>query len=320
MIRQHAFILVILIFASLSHFSRLRFVEDDFKKPSETIGFYTSQPALDILSLTYRTLVADYYWLQALSHLGERSWFRYNYPNLEPLLKRVLALDPYFSYAYVFAGASLTLGVTQGPGALLPLQRSGKERRKRPKGYRKRTITLAQELLEQGVKHRPDVWKIGFILGFNYFYYVQDFKRAAEVLSEVAKIPGSPPQSAPLAMRLAAESKSPEIGLYLIDSLLPSVEDEEIKKEYLLRKDLLLLEQELLWLKKTTALYVKRTGKKPQKIEDLVASGLLKSLPPKDPLGGEYFIDENGEVVTTSDDDRLRLEERVKNELRMVKQ
>jgi len=295
-------------------------VADDLKNPTKTIGFYTSQPALDILSLTYRSLVADYYWLQALSHLGERSWFRYNYPNLEPLLKRVLTLDPYFAYAYVFAGTSLTLGVTQGPGALLPLQRRGKERQRRPEGYRERTITLAQELLEQGILYRPDVWKIGFILGFNYFYYVQDFKRAAEVLSGVAKIPGSPPQSAPLAMRLAAESKSPEIGLYLIDSLLPSVEDEAIKKEYLLRKDLLLLEQELLWLKKTAALYLERMGKKPQTMEDLVGVGLLKSLPPQDPLGGKYFINDAGDVLTTSDDDRLRLEERVKNELRMVKQ
>ena len=102
--------------------------------------------------------------------------------------------------------------------------------------------------------------------------------------------------------------------------MLPSIEDEEIKKEYLLRKDLLLLEQELLWLKKAAGLYVERMGKKPQTMEDLVGSGLLKSLPPKDPLGGKYFINDEGDVMTTSDDDRLRLEERVKNELRMVKQ
>ena len=318
--RKGILLLLILIFACASHFSRLRFMQTEAKQGEKRVGFYTSEPALDILSLSYRTLVADYYWLQALSHLGERSWFRYNYPNLEPLLKRVLALDPYFAYAYIFAGTSLTLGVSGGPGSLIPLQVRGSERRARPNGYRTRTIDLAQELLEQGYRYRPDVWKIGFILGFNYFYYVQDFKRAAEVLAEVAKNPDSPPQSAPLAMRLAAESKSPDIGLTLIDSLLPSVEDEEIKKEYLLRKDLLLLEQQLLWLKKTVSFYVERFGEKPSSLDDLVTTGLLKSLPPEDPLGGRYYINGQGEAATTSEDNRLRLEDRVKNELRMVKQ
>ena len=101
-------------------------------------------------------------------------------------------------------------------------------------------------------------------------------------LSEVAKIPGSPPQSAPLAMRLAAESKSPEIGLYLIDSLLPSVEDEEIKKEYLLRKDLLLLEQELLWLKKSETLKSMQNQCKKQASGALGSSDTKsgKNLPP----------------------------------------
>ncbi len=318
--RKGILLLLILVFACASHFSRLRFIQTDVKQDEKNIGFYTSQPALDVLSLSYRTLVADYYWLQALSHLGERSWFRYNYPNLEPLLKRVLALDPYFAYAYIFAGTSLTLGVSGGPGSLLPLYLQGSERKNRPTGYRTRTIDLAQDLLEQGYKKRPDVWKIGFILGFNYFYYVQDFKRAAEVLAEVAQNPESPPQSAPLAMRLAAESKSPDIGLTLIDSLLPTVEDEGIKKEYLLRRDLLLLEQQLLWLKKTVSLYVQRFDEKPDSLEALVKAGLLKRLPPKDPLGGQYYINKQGEAATTSEDDRLRLEDRVKNELRMVKQ
>ena len=75
-----------------------------------------------------------------------------------------------------------------------------------------------------------------------------------------------------------------------------------------------------MWLKKTVALYLERMGKKPQTMEDLVGVGLLKSLPSQDPLGGKYFINDEGDVMTTSDADRLRLEERVKNELRMVKQ
>ena len=93
-----------------------------------------------------------------------------------------------------------------------------------------------------------------------------------------------------------------------------------IKKEYLLRRDLLLLEQELGWLQKTAKLYVERKGEKAQHLKDFVAEGLLKSIPDKDPLGGKYFIDAEGKIATTSEDNRLRLEDRVKRELKMVRQ
>ena len=248
-----------------------------------------STDASKLISLGYENVVADYYWLRAISHFGDRRMHAYEYPNLLSLLELVLALDPKFSAAYFFAGSVLN---TSGDH-----------------------LQEAMELLHKGRLERPDNWRIAYILGFNYYMYYRDFTKAAELFAEAARHPDAPPVLGKLAVKLAAESQNPEVGIAMIDTILADIQDETLREIYLERRSLLMLEQELLSFQKIIDQFTQRFGQPPVALEDLVQTGLLRQLPQNDPVGGTYFISETGQAATTSEDKRLRLSEEAKEKL-----
>ena len=95
----------------------------------------------------------------------------------------MLALDPYFKTAYIFAGTALTV--------------------------QRMDPAKANALLEQGMTYRPDVWQIPFYLGFNRYYFQQDYAGAAEALAVASKYSEAPAITAQLATRVAAHPGRP---------------------------------------------------------------------------------------------------------------
>lgn len=239
-----------------------------------------SKEALGFMSMGYTNLVADYYWLRAVSNFGSKRMHRHGFPNLPGLIERALNLDPYFAAAYFFAGTALTV---QG------------------QDYR-----AALRLLEQGTEMRPDDWRMPFLLGFNRYYFERDYAGAALAMARAAKIPGAPPVAGPLAIRLAAEAGDPESGLQMIDSLMRGVTDPKLLATYEERRVLVELELQLKWLRQAVERFRQSSGHAPKDMQALVAAGVLREIP-TDPLGGRYYIDEEGNVQTTSEDKRLRL-------------
>ncbi len=248
-----------------------------------------STEASKLISLGYENVVADYYWLRAISHFGDRRMHAHEYPNLLGLLELVLALDPKFSAGYFFAGSVLN---TSGDH-----------------------LEDAMRLLKQGLVERPDNWRINYILGFNYYMYYRDFEKAAKLFAEAARHSEAPPVLGKLAVKLAAESQSPEIGIAMIDTILDDIQDESLREVYIERRKLLMLEQELISFQRIIDQYTKNFGKPPTTLQDLVQTGLLRQLPQNDPVGGTYFISDTGQAATTSEDKRLRLSVQAKEKL-----
>jgi tetratricopeptide (TPR) repeat protein len=235
--------------------------------------------ALDIASLSYRSLAADYYFLQALNEFGTAEMHQARFPNLIAFVRRTLHLDPYFASAYFFAGTALTVKeLDSGPSI---------------------------ELLQQGLRYRPDDWRIAFLLGFNAFYFAHDYVLGARALALAARHPEAPPSAGPLATRLAAESGAPEIGIDLIDSILDGLTDVTLRDEYLERRRLLVLERDLRTLNGASVEYRDRYGRPPRALEELVQAGLVTTVP-DEPLGGRYFL-AAGRVETTNEARRLRV-------------
>lgn len=85
-------------------------------------------------------------------------------PYIYPLLRRVVELNPYFTYPYLFGG-------------LVVLDRTGE-------------IDDAYSLLQFGWKHNPHDWKIAYYLGFIDLLYRGDNKSALRWLSHAIMIPG----------------------------------------------------------------------------------------------------------------------------------
>ncbi len=266
--------------ALVAHLAQRELDASPLAKPESLAESLPSVRALELLAVGHRSLVADYYWLRALSHFGDKSMHAALYPNLQALTSRIVALDPYFADAYFFAGTALTVkGMDPQPSI---------------------------DLLEQGLRYRPDDWRIPFLLGFNAFYFKNDYRRGAQALALAAKNPAAPPVACPLAARLAAEAGAPEVGLQLIDSIIPGITDEKLKNDYAERRLLLELELQLKFLNDASQRYQSARHALPRVLDDLVGPGLLRSLP-EEPLGGTYFVTPEGQVRTSNEERRLRL-------------
>jgi tetratricopeptide (TPR) repeat protein len=239
-----------------------------------------SEEALQLLSLTYKPLVADYYWLRSLNEFGNTRLQHAGLPNLEALVRRVIALDPYFETAYFFAGTALTVRGLDPHAAI--------------------------ELLERGLVYRPDSWRVAFLLGFNAYYFAGDYEKAAHAMARAAALPKAPPVAGPLATRLAAEAGKPEIGIRMIDSLLEGITDDKLRVTYIERRKLLVVELHLRWLQEAVDHYLTTKGQCPASLDALLASGQLREIP-KEPLGGTYSLGADCRVQSSSNRERLRL-------------
>ena len=273
-------IVALLATAALAHVLHARLDLIVPTPPDELAETLPTVESLKLVSLGYDNVVADYYWLRALEHFGTPAYNAMAYPLLEPMLRRVLTLDPYFKTAYTFAGTALTL--------------------------RRMDPAKANALLEQGMQYRPDVWQIPFYLGFNRYYFQQDYAGAAEALSAASKYPEAPPITAQLATRIAGHAGRPEIGIQLIDQILERTNDEQLRASYLERRKALQLDVELAFLNRLVDRYRDERHAEPKSIEDFVDAGYLQQ-PPHDPYDKPYRLDSDGRVHSESEGARLRL-------------
>jgi hypothetical protein len=275
--------------AVLAHCAHLAVDHTPLPEPAGTREALPSMRALSLLSLGYRSLAADYYWLRLISHFGDRHMDAQAYPNLGPFLDSILTLDPYFADAYFFAGNVLTLKGQDPEHAIA--------------------------LLERGARCRPDDWHILMLLGFERYYFHGDYLGGAEMLGAAAKLPGSPALAGLLAARLSAQAHAPEIGIAMIDALLAEVKDPKVRAEYAERRKLLELEVYLNILNEGARRYRERLGESPKEVEDLVRAHILVTLPPE-PLGGRYYVGPGGTIVTTNEGKRLRLSQQARRAAR----
>jgi tetratricopeptide (TPR) repeat protein len=272
-------IATLVLFGLTSHLARAELDRVPLPRAPSLEAALPSLRALDIVALGYRSLTADYYFLKALDEFGNTGMHEARFPNLIAFVRRALHLDPYYATAYFFAGTALTVKELDSSASI--------------------------ELLQQGLRYRPDDWRIAFLLGFNAYYFANDYALGARALAQAARHPEAPSLAGPLATRLAAQSDSPEIGIDLIDSISPGLSDEALREEYAERRRLLVLERDLRSLNRACVEYVTRNGRSPRSLEDLVAAGLVAAIPPE-PLGGRYFLGA-GRVETTNEARRLRL-------------
>lgn len=233
---------------------------------------------LSWLGAGYRSLLADYFWiqtLQAVSNAQTPEQYRdiYDYANL------VISLDPKFHPIYVFAGA--TLPVQDRSGAW-------------------RNVRESTEVLERGMQAFPDFVFLRILLAYNINAYDHDHARAAALLAETAKLPGAPTYLGALAAKLYGQAGEFETGFLLAKTLARTAEDETTRAEFERRAKELQLDRILREVDRAVEAFHHRAGRPPSSIEELVSANLLTQVPP-DPLGGTLVIDAVGRARSTAD-------------------
>ena len=224
----------------------------------------------------FRWIMGDYLAFKSIIYYGgkadyvrERLFNRIEYYNLYQTIKTAILLNPYNEDAYYFAQAAFTWDI-------------GK-------------VRVVNRLLEYVLKYRKWDFKVPFFLGFNYAYFLKDYKKAAYYYKMAADINHSSLFTS-LAARYLYEGGETELGIQYLKYMIKITHNKQIKKQYEIRLQAL---EAIHKIGLAVEKYKKRFGILPKSIDELIKSGILRHIP-KDPYGGKFYIDKNGKVKTTS--------------------
>lgn len=247
----------------------------------ESLRFLPQGEVLRVALLGHQHLGADVIWLRIVQVLGEDVVAERDYEWLNHALDVVTTLDPQYVYAYDAGGTILA-----------------------ELAHR---VDWSNQLLQKGFDANPTAWRLPFVLAFNQFFHLQDYTKAGEYMSQVAKIPGRPYYVDTLAARLYVEGGSPDLALSYLDSMLQQTTDPQLRSVYLERYKEVMIARDLRALDQAVARYRHARGTLPRALSDLVSGGYLNAIP-DEPFGGEYrFNADTGEVTSSTHPERLHL-------------
>ncbi|MBW6513066.1 MAG: hypothetical protein K0A93_13310 [Desulfuromonadaceae bacterium] len=268
-------LMIVLLLALLYPLSQSIWVERYRIQSGIPAGYVIPSQYSRVLSLGNRGLLSDLLFLKAVSFFGGRSIVGqkmtaedWNY--LVASLEVITDLDPYFLDPYFLAEGLLAWD------AGLPLK--------------------ANKILDKGIEHRPDDWRLPFFAGFNLFYFVQDYPAAADYIMRAAQLPGSPDYLQTLAGRLAYYGGKSMTALLFLREMIEESDDPLLRKR--LAKRLLALEGAVK-IEEAVAKYIEAEGQSPKAMAALVDKGYIDALP-EDPYGGRWGLLHNGRVFSTS--------------------
>ncbi len=228
---------------------------------------------IKVLSLEFDGLVSDYLFFETMTYIGghlrkdgsiilsKEEWY-WIYNTLDVASD----LDPYFIDPYYVANAYLTWDAGM--------------------------VKEANQILEKGRKGRDWDWSLPFFMGFNEFFFLRNNERASSLLMESSKRPGAPSYIENLALKLSVQAGRIESSILFLEELLQREGDANLKKRYEMKVKTFRIMQVI---ERAVAEYRGRFGRVPKSLDDLVARRILSSIP-KDPSGGEFFIDLEGRI------------------------
>ena len=222
-----------------------------------------------LFSLGFEGLAADLVWIKGAIYFGSNYRKRgFRFPWMARLLDLATDLDPLYYDVYWY-GSSLLPDVRQ-----------------------------SIRLLKKGMKYFPNNWKFPEMIGFNYHYYLRDYKSAGKYYEIAATKPGHPPFVPSLASRFYTEAGELGAAIRVLKGFYDTTKRKDLKREFGLR---IVQLQHIRMLQHVIEHYHRVLGGYPESLKALVAKGLLPHLP-KEPFGGTYYFDLKDKRVKSSTD------------------
>ena len=254
-------------------------IRGKFRSIEETL--YFSSSALKRLSLGYKELLADIYWLRALQYFGGRGFKEENPELLYHYFDILTDLDPKFVNAYRFGGTFLAEPPPLGLG----------------------DIEKGTMLFDKGRKNNPENFRIPLEEAFMYYLYVKDYDKAAELFNEASEKPSLTGLRRATIKGMAASAHSKGGNRELSKEIWKTIYEtttHEQRREFALKnlQELSTMDTED---RLTEALreYIERYNEIPTSLVALKDAGLIKQIP-KEPYGREFIIVSKLKAVRSS--------------------
>ena len=253
-------------------------------RSTEEVLYLPSGKVIKTLSLGHSGLLADVYWMRAVQYYGEKRLKNEKcFDLLDPLIGIATTLDPQLIHAYRFGAIFLS--------EQMPIGAEQPEK--------------AVSLLKLGIERNPNEWQLYRDLGFVYYWYLQDYKKAAEAFLEGSKNPNSAPWMKTFAAELLAKGGSRESARFLWQQFYDTADNEQMKRNA--RENLIRLQalDQIDILQEFISKVEAKFGRPVQSIDELVKLGLFRQHP-LDPKGFTYVYDPQTRRVQLSPESTVR--------------
>ncbi|MBW2716749.1 MAG: hypothetical protein JRD03_11760, partial [Deltaproteobacteria bacterium] len=169
-------------------------------------------------------------------------------------------------------------------------------------------------LLERGISYHPLDWRNRYHLAFNYFFYLDEQLRAADVLEKAVGLEGAPDYLAPLVARLRSKRAGLQVAAAFLVQMLESTQNDYRRAEYLKALDEIQIEERARFLDDAREEYWRRNGRDIERVADLLAGPdpVLQELPRAQLQldGFKWTLDpKTGKIVSTYYKIRYQLHE-----------
>jgi tetratricopeptide (TPR) repeat protein len=256
--------------------SSLIFLTDARKNtpPAERLGYIPSFEVAFFSSLEYRFLISELLFYDAVFYYGtvmDKPGERPEYSRIFKYADTSTRLNPYNIDSYYFSQAILTWDAGM--------------------------VNQMNSILQRGVLKRKWDFFPPYFLGFNCAYFLNDYENAAKYLSLAAKLNPKADFLPSLVGRLYYQANKTEFAIEYLKTIYRGAKNSSVNKSLQIRIDAL---ERIAFLENAVKIHLARLGRLPADINDLVKSGIIKSIP-EDPYGGRFYIDkQEGRVKTTS--------------------
>jgi hypothetical protein len=253
-------------------------------RATEEILYIDNGQALKKVLFGFDSLAADIYWLRTIQYFGGKRLEATNkrFDLLEPLLNITTDLDPHLKIAYRYGAIFLSEEFPRGQGDPF-------------KGIL---------LVDKGIANNPEHWRFYLDKGFIYYWYLKDYKKAAEVFLEGSKLPGAPYWMQATAARALTVGGERQTARELWRLLYESAENEQMRNNAMIHLQQLDALDIIDLLMELAGTYQERFGRFPESWQDLVGAGLLSAVP-QDPTGIPFLLNPQEETVEIAQDSDL---------------
>lgn len=251
---------VILIFSLLGSIVLVQFLSQktNLKNPIPPALIIPSK-IIKLTDLGLHSAMSSLLWVYAIQRMAS------SIADLPEIINSVNDMDLKFSYPYAFSALVL-------PGINFP-----------DKGV---------DIAERGIREADPDWRIPFYLATTYHIYFKDRQKALYYFDLAANTPGATDQVKRVAARYGAAENLLEQTKQIWISIYESSDDEIVIER---AKNNIIHIEMVEALEKAIQIYRDKYGFRPQNLNDLVSTRILKGIP-KSPLGVEFEIDTAGRI------------------------
>jgi tetratricopeptide (TPR) repeat protein len=260
----------------LRHLGRIR-----QQATMEDVLYVDSPSVVRRASLGYNGLAACIYWTRAVQYFGHRHFTGSDtYNQLAPLLEITTNLDPHLVVAYEYGASFLAPPPPNGAGQ----------------------PDRAIRLMEYGVEHNPDDWRLYYDLGFVYYMEFQNYAKASDAFARGSRVPDAHPFMKVLAAQMAEHAGDFSTARMLWSATFQTSHDPDIRQNAVEHLRALQVDETVTTLQAAVTRFGERTGRLPASMAELAAAEHLRGIP-ADPEGHPYTMSPQGRILIQNPDD-----------------